>query len=150
MAEHTLYTDPQFGVATWDDARGDWLFTIVFPSGRTAKGTVRPEDNSLHLSSPELDESRACVRWVQANELTLKQYLADKTYEEMLDWHDPDWSPPMTKEEFRDKLALLGVNVLEDHRAFLIFSDAECFGGHALVFSVGADGKLDEDPQMWG
>jgi hypothetical protein len=71
-------------------------------------------------------------------------------YAGMLDWHDPEWGPPLTKEEFRDKLALLGVNVLEDHRASFVFSDAECFGGHAIVFSVGAEGRLDEQLDLWG
>ena len=150
VPEHAPYVDPHFGASTWDDALGDWLFRVAFSSGRSAEGSIRPEDNSLHLSSPELEESRACVRWVQANEATLKQYVADKMYAGMLDWHDPEWGPPLTKDEFRDKLALVGVNVLEDHRAFLVFSDAGCFGGHAIVFSVGADGKLDEEPNLWG
>jgi len=150
LPEHEPHSDPDFGTATWDDAHGEWRLTVVFPSGREAEGSITPEDKSLHLSAPALDESRACVRWVQANELALKQYLADKMYEGMLDWHDPEWGPPLTKDEFRDNLALRGVNVLEDHRAFLVFSDAECFGGHALVFSVGADGRMDEEPNMWG
>lgn len=75
MPEHEPYTDANFGTATWDDAKGEWLITIVFPSGRTAEGSILPEDKRLHLSSPELEESRACVRWVQANELTLKQHV---------------------------------------------------------------------------
>jgi len=149
LPEHEPYTDPNFGTATWDDARGDWLFTLVFPSGRTAEGSVRPEDNSLHLSSPELEESRACVRWVQANEPALRQYVADKMYELMLDWHDPEWGPPLSKDAFRDKVALVGVQVLEGHSALLVFSDAACFGGHAIVFSAKADGRLDE-PALWG
>jgi len=151
VPEHASYTDPNFGVATWDAKAGDWLFTVAFPSGRTAEGSVRPEDDSLHLSSPELEGSRACIRWVQANEPALRQYVADKMHGLYLNnWHDPECGPPLTQEEFRDKLALVGVQVLEDHRAFLVFSDAECFGGHAIVFSVGADGKLDEEPNLWG
>ncbi len=150
MPKHEPYTDPHFGTATWDDVRGDWLFTVSFPSGRTAEGSIRPEDNSLHLSSPELEESRACIRWVQTNEPTLRQYVADQMYELMLDWHDPEWGPALSKEGFRDKLALVGVQVLEDHRAALIFDDADCFGGHAITFSVGADGKFDEEPYLWG
>ena len=150
MPEHAPYVDPNFGTSTWDDACGDWQFPVVFQSGRKAEGSIRPEDNRLHLSSPELEESRACVRWVQGNEPALKQYVADTMYSTMLDWHDPDWGPPLTKDEFRDKVALVGVQVLEDHRAFLVFSDAECFGGHAIVFSVGVDGKLDEEPNLWG
>jgi hypothetical protein len=82
--------------------------------------------------------------------LALKQYLADKMYAGMLDWHDPEWGPPLSKDEFRDKLAMLGVNVEEGHRAFLVFNDAECFGGHSFVFTVGADGQLDDEPDMWG
>lgn len=150
MPEHAPYTDPNFGVATWDDSAGDWLFTVTFPSGRTAEGSIRPEDNTLHLSSPELKESRACVHWVQANEPTLRQYVADKMYQLMLDWHDPEWGSPLTHEEFYCKLVLLGVSVLEDHRASLQFSDAGCFGGHWITFSVGAGGKLDEEPNLWG
>jgi hypothetical protein len=150
LPEHEPYSDPDFGIATWDDARGDWLFTLTFPSGRTAEGGVRPEDNNLHLSSPELEESRACVRWVQANEPTIRQYVADKMYELMLDWHDPEWGPALSKDAFRDKLRLAHVSVLEDHRASLQFSDAECFGGHWITFSIGADGKLDEEPYLWG
>ena len=150
VPEHSPYVDAYFGASVWDDARGDWLLTVAFPSGRTAEGSIRPEDNRLHLSSPELEESRSCVRWVQANESVLNQYVADKMYAGMLDWHDPEWGPALTQDEFRDKLALVGVQVLEDHRASLIFSDAGCFGGHAIVFSVGADGKLDEEPNLWG
>lgn len=150
MPEHAPYTDPSFGVATWDEAAGNWQFTVVFPSGRIAKGSIRPEDDSHHLSSPELEESRACTRWVQANELALRQYVADNMYEMMLDWHDPDWGAPLTKDLFRDKIELVGVSVLEDHRAMLNFSDAKCFGGHCITFSVGADGKLDEEPYIWG
>ena len=150
MPKHEPYNDPSFGTATWDDARGDWLFTLVLPSGRSVEGSVRPEDNGLHLSSPELEESRSCVRWVQANEPALRQYVADKMYQLMLDWHDPEWGPALTKEEFRDKIALVGVLVLEDHRASLNFNDAECFGGHAITFSVGADGRLEDEPYLWG
>jgi hypothetical protein len=98
LLHHEPYTDARFGTATWDNARGDWLFSLIFPSGRTADGCVRPADNCLHLSSPELEASRACVRWVQANELTLKQYVADKLYAAMLDGHNPDWGSPLTKE----------------------------------------------------
>jgi hypothetical protein len=150
MPEHDPYTDPIFGTATWDAADGDWLFTLVLPSGQAVEGCVRPEDNRLHLSSPELEESRACVRWVLANELALRQYVADQMYGMMLDWHQPEWGPPLTKEEFRDKIELVGVSVLEDHRASLNFNDAECFGGHAITFSVGADGRLEEKPYLWG
>jgi hypothetical protein len=102
------------------------------------------------LSSPELQASRACVRWVQANEPALRKYVADQMYQLMLDWHDPEWGSPLTKEQFRDTIELVGVMVLEDYRACLNFSDAECFGGHAITFSVGADGKLDEEPYLWG
>lgn len=150
MPKHEPYTDPNFGTATWDDARGDWLFTVVFPSGRTAKGRVRPEDNSLHLSSPALEESRECVRWVQSNEPVLRQYVADQMYELMLDWHNPEWGPALSRDEFRDKLSLAAVQVLEGHRASLFFDDAGCFGGHAIELSVGADGRLEEEPQLWG
>jgi hypothetical protein len=150
LPKHEPYVDPNFGTATWDDSQGDWLFTLAFPSGRTADGSIRPEDNSLHLSAPELEESRACVRWVQANELTLQQYVADTMCQLMLDWHDLEWGPPLTKDEFRDKLLLEGVCVLEDHRASLHFGDADCFGGHWITFAVGADGKLDETPFLWG
>lgn len=150
MPKHANYVDPIFGTAVWDDSKGDWLFQVVFPSGATAEGSIRPEDSNLHLSATELAESRACARWVQANELTLKEYVANKLYEGMLDWHDPEWGSPLSKGEFRNKLALVGVNVLEDHRAFLVFNDADCFGGHAIVFSVGADGVLEEEPDLWG
>lgn len=150
MPEHQPYTDPAFGMSTWDDANGDWLFTLVFSSGKTASGSVRPEDRHLHLSSPEMKESRACIRWVQSNEPALKQYVADMMYAVAIDWHDPEWGPEPTKDEFRDKLALVGVQVLEDHRAFLVFNDADFFGGHAIVFSVGADGRLDEEPYLSG
>jgi hypothetical protein len=105
LPEHEAYTDPDFGMATWDDARGDWLFTVAFSSGRTAEGSIRPKDNGLHLSALELEESRECVRWVAANEPALRQYVADKTYQLMLDWHDPESGPPLTKEEFRNKAA---------------------------------------------
>ncbi|WP_020470155.1 DUF2262 domain-containing protein [Zavarzinella formosa] len=151
MPEHEPFADPNVGTVRWDSDRGDWLFIVTFPSGRTAEGSVRPEDNSLHLSSPEMEESRACIHWVQSNEPALRQYVADKMYRLYLDsWHDPEHGPALTQEEFRDKLSLVGVQVLEDHRAFLVFSDAECFGGHAIVFSVGADGILDEEPDLWG
>lgn len=151
MPEHTPYVDPSFGMSEWDDARGDWMFTVAFPLGRSAEGSIRPEYDSLHLSSPELGESRACIHWVQANEPALRQYVVDKMYRLYLNnWHDPAYGPPLTLEEFRDKLALVNVNVMEDHRAELHFSDAECFGGHWITFSVGADGKLDEEPYLWG
>jgi hypothetical protein len=68
----------------------------------------------------------------------------------VLDWHNKEWGSPLSKDEFRDKIALTGVQVLDDHRAVLLFSDAECFGGHTITFSVGADGRLDEDPYLWG
>jgi hypothetical protein len=150
LPEHNPYTDPTLGTATWDDARGDWLFTLVLPSGQSVQGRIKPENNRLHLSSPKLEESRASVRWVRDNEPALRQYVADKLYQMMLDWHNPEWGPALTKEEFRDKIALIGVNVLEDHRALLNFNDAECFGGHVITFSVGADGRLDEEPYLWG
>jgi hypothetical protein len=150
LPEHEPYTNPDFGRATWDDTRGEWVLTVAFPSGRTAEGSITPEDKTLHLSSPELEESRACVRWVRDNEPALRQYVAETMYELMLDWHHPEWGPALTKEEFRDKIALVAVQVLEDHRASLIFNDAECFGGHAITFSVGADGQLDEEPYLWG
>ena len=151
MPEHEPCTDPNLGTAAWDGDRSEWLFTVVFPSGRIAEGSVRPEDDSVHLSSPELEESRACLRWVQANEPVLRQYVAHRMHQLYYNnWHDPEYGPPLTQDEFRDKLALVGVQVSEDHRAFLVFSDAECFGGHAIVFSVGADGKLDEEPSLWG
>jgi hypothetical protein len=150
LPEHKTYTDPTFGTATWDDVHGDWLFTLVLPSGRAVEGRVSPEDNRLHLSAPELEESRECVRWVRDNESALRQYVADKMYQMMLDWHNPEWGPPLTKEEFRDKIELVGVLVLEDQRAVVNFNDAECFGGHVITFSVGADGRYDEEPYLWG
>ena len=80
MPEHAPYTDPGFGVATWDAKSGDWVFTVACASGRTADGSIRPEDDSLHLSSPELAKSKVCVRWVQANEAALREYVAEKMY----------------------------------------------------------------------
>lgn len=151
MADHAPYTDPRFGIATWDAKAGDWRFAVVFPSGRTADGSIRPEDNSLHLSSPELDESRACIHWVQANEPELRLYVANKMYSLYENnWHNPEYGPLLSKEEFIEKLSLASIQVLEDHRASLQFSDAECFGGHWITFSVGADGNLDEEPYLWG
>ena len=150
MPEHEPYNDSTLGFIIWNDAQGEWEATLAFPSGGNAKCTICPENCNLHLSAPELDESRACLRWVQAHEPVLRQYVADKMYELMLDWHDPEWGPPLTKEEFRDKIELGGVMVLEDHRASLNFTDAECFGGHAITFEVGADGKLDDEPYLWG
>src|SRR5947208_393490 len=117
LPEHQSYTDPILGTATWDDARGDWIFTVVLPSGRSVAASISPADDRVHLSSPELEESRSCIRWVRDNEVALQQYVADRMYELMLDWHDPEWGPALTKEEFRDKIALVGVQVLEDHRA---------------------------------
>ncbi len=150
MPNHEPYEDPVLGTFTWDDTRGDWLFKLVLPTRQAAKGSLTPCDNRLHLSSPEFDESRRCLSWIRDNEPVLRGYVADTMYELMLDWHDPEWGPPLTKDEFRDKITLTGVVVLEDHRASLIFSDAECFGGHNITFSVGADGRLDEEPYLWG
>lgn len=151
MPEHTPHTDPGFGVATWDAKAGVWLFTVACLSGRTADGSIRPEDESLHLSPPQLDESRACVRWVQANEPALRRYVADKMYPLYFNnWHNPECGPPLTQEEFCEKIVLASISVLEDHRASLHFSDAGCFGGHWITFSVGADGELDEEPYLWG
>jgi hypothetical protein len=39
---------------------------------------------------------------------------------------------------------------LEDHPAFPAVNDARCFGGHAIVFSVQADGRLDKVPDPSG
>ncbi len=147
---HEPYEDSVLGRAIWDEASGDWGFTLVVPSGLTIEGSIRPEDNALHLASPKLNDSRECVRWVRDHELALRQYVADQMYDMMLDWHNEEWGQPLSKDQFRDKITLVGVQVLEDHRASLIFSDAECFGGHAITFSVGADGKLNEEPYLWG
>jgi hypothetical protein len=148
--EHEPYTDPTLGTATWNAARREWLFALVLPSGRAVNGSITPADDRLPLASPELEKSRACIRWVRDNEPALRQHVADKMYQLMLDWHDPEWGPALTKEQFRDKIALEGVLVREDHRASLSFSDAECFGGHAITFSVGADGRLNDEPDLWG
>ena len=150
MAEHPPYVDPVLGTATWDDTRNQWELKLNLATGHQVEATITPEDNRMHLSSPEFEESIQCVRWVRDNELTLRQYVADSMYELMLDWHDPEWGPPLSKEQFRDKIALTGVLVLEDHRASIVFSDADCFGGHAITFSVGADGKFDDEPYLWG
>jgi hypothetical protein len=150
LPDHEPYADPALGTATWDDTRGEWRFTLVLPSGRVTKVTIVPANPQLHLSGPELEESRACVRWVRDNESALRQYVVEKMYQLMLDWHDPGWGPPLTRQEFRDKLALTGVLVLEDHRASVIFDDAQCFGGHAITFTVGVDGRLHDEPYLWG
>jgi hypothetical protein len=39
------------------------------------------------------------------------------------------------REVHDDQLALLGVNLLEDHRAFLVLSDAECVRGRNRRFT---------------
>ncbi len=70
-------------------------------------------------------------------------------YDLMLDWHHAEWGPAASKDEFREKIALSSVWVGED-RASLLFNDAEFFGGHRITFSVGADGRLDEEPYLWG
>lgn len=40
--------------------------------------------------------------------------------------------------------------VLEEHRASVIYSDADCCGGHAITFGVGVDGRFDDKPELRG
>ena len=150
MPIHEPFDDPVLGRAMWDDGRNEWRFTLVLPSGHCVEGSINPEDNDLPLTAPTLAESRECVQWVRDNEILLRQYVADRMYPLMLDWHDEANGPPLSKDEFRENVALAGVQVLEDHRAALLFDDAGLFGGHTITFSVGADGRLDEEPYLWG
>lgn len=150
LPQHKPVLDPILGQATWDENQNSWCFTLVLPSGRMVARSLTPEDNGISLASPVFGESRECVRWVRDNELKLRQYVADQMYSLMLDWHDDSTGPTLSKEEFRENIAMRGVLVLEDHRASLLFDDAGLFGGHTITFSVGADGRLDEEPYLWG
>lgn len=150
MPDHQTVDDPVFGRATWDAVRNHWSFKVILPSGQAVDGFVEPEDYDLALSSPVFNESRACARWVRENEAALCQYVADKMYDLMLDWHHEEWGPALSKDEFREKIALSSFWVAQEGRASLLFDDAGLFGGHRITFSVRADGTLDEEPYLWG
>src|SRR5690242_4990720 len=73
MSSYPPYTDPVLGTSTWNQAQGEWQFTILLPSDRFVEASITPEDNRLHLSSPELAPSRECLRWVRDNEAVIMQ-----------------------------------------------------------------------------
>jgi hypothetical protein len=142
--------DPVFGHATWDPAQKNWTFTVVLPSGRKVEGFLDAEGPDVPLSSAFFDRARAQVGWVCKNDEMLRQHVADRMYDLMLDWHNDESGPPLSKEQFREAIALSCMIVMDDDLVALHFDDARLFGGHSITFSIGADGEFEEEPYLWG
>jgi hypothetical protein len=150
MPEHLPYEDPTLGTAVWDDAEGWWKVTVFLPSGQKVDVSVIADGNSAHLSSPDFNETMNCIRYIRDNESVLRQFVADEMYDLMLDWHDDDEGPALSKTEFRDKLTMMYVSVDEDHGASVFYNDAGCFGDNAIMFDMRADGQIVRAPFICG
>ncbi len=151
MLAHEPFDDLVLGRVTWNGQHNEWRFTLTLSDGRAVNGAVVPEGNRLPLHRQGLGEIRDCVHWVRDNERAIRQYIADQMFPGWLSgWYDEEIDQIATKEEFREAITLAGISVLEDRRATLCYDDANLFGGHAIVLSVGADGRFDCPPSIWG
>jgi hypothetical protein len=65
-------------------------------------------------------------------------------------WYDEEIDEVTPPERFREAISLAGLTIMENRQALLCYNDANLFGGHAIVLSVGADGKFDYPPDILG
>jgi hypothetical protein len=128
----------------------EWQFTLVIAGRPAARGVVTPEDYRIPLHAQGLDEIRERVRWVRDNDQVIRQWIADRMFELMLDWHDDSTGPSPSKEEFRDKIALSGISIYEDRLPYLTYDDGDFFGGHSIVADLNANNQLKLDPYLFG
>jgi hypothetical protein len=151
MSVHEPIDDEILGRLTWDADMGTWQFEVGPIAGRSIPGTIRPDDDRQPLNDQGLDEIRTCVQWIRANEPAIRSYIASKMFNNWRsNWYDEDDDAVATIDGFRDAISLASVSILEDRKATLIYDDGDLFGGHAIVTTVGADGRFEHEPHIWG
>jgi hypothetical protein len=130
--------------------RGGAATNLLLPNGRTVGGAIVPENHRLPLSERALAEIRARICWLRDNEPAVRDFIAAKMFDGWLrNWYDQGIDPVTTRDQFRDRVWLAGLTVLED-RVALAYNYVQLFGGHAIVVTIASQGSFDGAPELWG
>lgn len=96
-----------------------------------------------------LTNARSAVRDLDA----LVVRARDAVVAKMLPLKNASWlvegEEMLTEDQFRKRVSLKSLEALGSGMLTLCFGDDEMFGGHALLLTVGADGRLWE-PELFG
>ena len=114
MPIHAPFNDAVLGCVTWNTQDTCWEFDVDLVN-RHVPACYIPAMSQLPAAEQGWDGVRDCVRWVRANEPTVRAFIAEKV-------HNPTplpWS-----------LWLTGINFYKDQQARLVY------GGVGLATSV--------------
>ena len=126
------------GRLTWDADFACWAGEVELTSGRPVGIFVSQGDAGLPAA---LRCARDSLELIRLNEAALRRRAA----EELLAWCNEEWNdgPPITEEEFLERLTPESVAFFPDGGAELCYRDGGLFEGHAVLVRVGADGAFD-------
>ena len=130
-SEH--FDDPDLGRLSRVPATDSWRFALLLPNGRTVPG-------ALECPRPELQSTLLQIRprliWLRDNEQAAREYIAGKMHGMwQRRWYDPHFHAPTPRDEFRDRIWLAGLFVI-DRLIQLHYNDAAFFGGKTLVLEL--------------
>ena len=149
LARSDLLDDPVLGRVTPDAARNHWLFNLLLPNGRMVPGVIVPDDDGSPPSAETLARVRERVGWVRDNEPAVRDHITKKMYDLWVrGWCQEQGDPITTRDQFRERIWLASLTILEGRRLSLHYNDAHLFGGHALIQSINSRGKFDGAPDL--
>ena len=151
MCVHDPFDDPVMGSVTFYEKVNEWEFCIAI-ADKEVRGNIVPENHHRPLEEQGLNEIRESVAWIRDNEPSIRQYITTEMFEGWLSgWYDEEIDVVTTPEGFREAISLSGFSVLEDRvTSLLYYDDGGLFGGHSIVLSVGAGGRYEYPPNIWG
>lgn len=133
--------DEILGLLTWDDGESIWTFDAGLLGGRYVPGVLFPTSRQDPLCTFHRETVRDSIRWIQANELTIREHLTA----ELFDWWQDacigqERAAFHTPEEFRDRLTPKCILFWDDGRkAQVAYEQA----GWILLAKVRPEGTLE-------
>jgi hypothetical protein len=146
--------DPVLGRLVWEpesdnDAEGIWSFKAGRVRNKTVTGVLAPSRKWNPLTKAELPRIRQTVQWVLANDLPIRQHIADKMWDWWVDYTDPSERRRITApERFRDKLSMEVIRFDPGKDGMVDFNDHGMLNGYGIQIWVNARGRFTKGPMM--
>ncbi len=151
LARSDLLDDPVLGRVVADAARAHWVFNLLLPNGRMVPAVIVPEDDGVLPSETMLARVRERIGWLRDNEPAVRDHITKKMHDLWLrGWCHEQGEARTTRDQFRERIWLATLTILEGRRLSLRYNDGQLFGGQYLVQSINPRGKFDGAPDLCG
>jgi hypothetical protein len=147
ILSHERIDDPELGAITWqpsDESDGFWEFAVG-----AVTGVIVPPAGWPPPHPADLPRIRKTVRWALANDLPVRQHIADRMWgwwrEDQCGDPDPQVS---TREQFGDRLELEVIRFEPGAEAMLVYADNGLVSGYGIRIWVTPTGRFTRGPEV--